>query len=333
MKKVILSLVVLVALLSCLDANPFTLTGEMRVPDAYVLPYKAAKIQFVNYLRKEESKEDADMEYVPMGLLQVGLFNRLDLGFIGSGDEIFALSAKLKIIDESTAVPQVAIGIDNFLSKVRQDAKDSKPDDDYYDNPDKVFWEKNSAYLVFSKRSVLRGLFGIPEISLILNGGIGRNRFVGQADLPKNLAGVFAGAEFSPFPKLSFIGEMDGHNINLGAKYDIKKFSIKAGMLGFEEAIKSDNSNARIALSVSYLFDKYAAARKEPYVPGSPITGGTYDPTTQQVVQPSTAASQASSNELLEELRRLRESREQAARVLEELRQQLQELEKEAATQ
>ncbi len=76
-----MSLVVLVALLSCLDANPFTLTGEMRVPDAYVLPYKAAKIQFVNYLRKEESKEGADMEYVPMGLLQVGLFKSFGFRF------------------------------------------------------------------------------------------------------------------------------------------------------------------------------------------------------------------------------------------------------------
>jgi hypothetical protein len=121
----------------------------------------------------------------------------LDLGFIGSGDEIFALSAKLKIIDETTAVPQVAIGIDNFLSKVRQDTKDSKPDDDYYDNPDKCFWEKNSAYIVFSKRSVLRGLFGIPEISLTLNGGIGRNRFVGSGRSSQKLSWRFCGAELS----------------------------------------------------------------------------------------------------------------------------------------
>jgi hypothetical protein len=85
-----------------------------------------------------------------------------------------------------------------------------------------------------------------------------------QADLPKNLAGVFAEPNYLTVPQLSFVGEMDGHNINLGAKYDINKFSIKAGMLGFDEAIKCDSPNTRIALSVSYLFDSMRLPVKRP---------------------------------------------------------------------
>jgi hypothetical protein len=58
-------------------------------------------------------------------------------------------------------------------------------------------------------------------------------------------------------------------------------------------------------------------------------------PQPEQVVQPSTTAFPSFINELLEELRTpARESREQAARVLEELRQTAsKELEMEASTQ
>ena len=333
MKKVILSFVVLAALLSCLDANVFTMTGEMRVPNAYVLPSKAAKIQFINYMRKEESRPGEDFEYVPMGMLQVGGFNRAELGFMGTGDEFFVLHAKVSLVEETVTVPQVAIGVDNILSTIKEDANKYPIGHEMRDNPDRVYWEKNSPYVVFSKQSVISGLFGIPSISTVFNAGFGRNRFIGQVKLTKKMEGVFGSVEFSPMLNLKIITEMDGHNINIGARYDVKNFSFKAGMLGLDESLKSDNPNTRLGLSVAYLFDKYADARKSPYRPGSPLPGGPASPTGEQILKPETTATQSSSNELLEELRRLRESREQAAKVLDELRQQLQDLEKEASGQ
>lgn len=330
MKKVILSLVVMVALLSCLDANPFTLVGELRVPDAYVLPNKAAKVQFTSYIRKEQSAPGTDFEPIFLGMLQVGILNRVELGIMG-GDDVYLGNVKVKLVEETVTYPQIAIGVDNIFSKVKEDFKKHPVPEGLEGNPDLAFYERNSAYIAFSKQTVLRGFFGIPELSTVVTGGFGRNRFVGQATLPKKLEGVFVGAEFSPFPALAVITEIDGHNLNLGVKYNWNNFSAKLGYLGFEESLKDENPNHRIALGLSYVFDKYADARRRPAMPDSPIASGSGSATQTQIIQSQTSAS-SSANDLFEELKRLRESREQAQKVLEELRQQLRELEKEAGS-
>ncbi len=331
MKKVILSLVAIVALFSCLEANAFTLVGEMRAPDAYILPNKAARIQVTGYMRKEQSNADADFEFVPSGMLQVGVLNRLELGFMG-GDDVVLGHLKIKVIEETTGIPQVAVGIDNVFSKVEDDAIANPPSGSLGSNPDRVFYERNSIYVAFSKQTVLRGLFGIPELSAMISGGFGRNRFVGQAEIAEKLQGLFLSAEFSPYPALVFIGEMDGHNLNLGAKYSVDKFQVRLGYLGFEESLKGDSANHRVALGVSYLFDMFGDARKRPVMPDSPVYSAPGTPTQQQVIQQQGGTAPSSStNDLFEELKRLRESREQAQKVLEELRQQLKDLEQEAS--
>ncbi|MDZ4121721.1 MAG: hypothetical protein U1C33_04830, partial [Candidatus Cloacimonadaceae bacterium] len=149
MKKVIFSLVVMVALLSCLDANPFSLTGELRVPDAYVLPNKAAKVQVTSYLRKEESVPGSDFEPAFFGMLQVGILNRIELGIMGGDDIVFG-NVKIKIVDETITYPQIAIGVDNLFSKVPKDAITNPPSGDMANNPDRAYYERNSAYIALS---------------------------------------------------------------------------------------------------------------------------------------------------------------------------------------
>ncbi|PKN80993.1 MAG: hypothetical protein CVU48_00220 [Candidatus Cloacimonetes bacterium HGW-Cloacimonetes-1] len=330
MKRIVLSLLAVIALFSCLEATPFTLTGELRVPDAYVLPNKAAKFQFNSYIRKEQSTPKTDFEFIPSGMLQVGILNRVELGVMG-GDNMYWMHAKVKIVEETVSVPQVAIGVDNIASKARENSRIIPVTDDLYGNPDRCYYEKNSFYAVASKQTVLRGLFGIQELSTVLSAGFGRNRFVGQIPLTKKLEGLFFSAEFSPNAKMTFITEMDGHNINLGAKYNIKNFSVKLGYLGLEESLKDDNPNHRISLGLSYLFDKYADARRRPSMPDSQVGSGSSNVTQQQVGQSQSGVPNASANELMEELRKIRESRAESQKVLEDLRRQLLELEKEAA--
>lgn len=331
MKKVILCLVVMAALFSGLNANPFTLTGELRAPDAYILPNLAAKVQLTSYLRKEESAPDTDFEASVFGMLQVGVLNRIELGLMGGDDIVFG-NIKVKLIEETIAYPQVAIGVDNLFSKVATDAVKNPPSGSMADNPDKCYYERNSLYLVASKQMVLRGVLGLPELSAVLSGGFGRNRFVGQVTRSDQFEGFFVSSELSPMPDLYLFGEIDGHNLNLGAKYNWKNFAAKVGYLGAEESWKKDNPNHRFALGISYVYDKHADARRRPDMISSPIQGGAGDATREQIGR-SGGASATSANDLFEELKRLRESREQAQKVLEELRKQLQDLEKEAGSQ
>ncbi len=332
MRKYILSLVALLALFSCLDANPFTLPGELRAPDAYILPNKAAKVQFTSYIRKEKSVSGSDFEAVFLGMLQVGILNRIELGLLG-GDDVFFGNVKLKVIEETTSIPQVAIGVDNLFSVVSADVKKDPPTGNLATNPDRYFYERNSLYVAFSKQTVVRGFLGIPELSAVVSGGFGRNRFVGQVVRSKQFEGLFASVEFSPYPGIVTIGEIDGSNINLGVKYTWNNFSAKLGYLGFEESLKSNNPNHRIALGLSYVFDKYADARRRPYLPDSEVSGVPGSVSQQQIGQGQSQSTGSSANDLLEELKRLRESREQAQKVLEELRRQLQEIEREASGQ
>ncbi len=332
MRRVILSLLVLAAALGVVEAVPFQTIGMLRTPDAYVLPNKAAEAQFTSYLRK--IGEGADIEYIPIGMLNVGILNRAELGFL-YGDDVYFFNVKLKVIEETMGVPQVSIGVDNIFSPIREDARQIPLGEDFFDHPDKYLYERNSPYIVFSKQSVLRGFFGIPAISTILNAGWGQNRFKGQIPRSKRLNGLFTSVEFAPVANMAILGEFDGHELNMGLKYSYRNFSAKIGYQAIEDLFKdyATGANKRFAFSVSYLFDKYADARRRPSLPIEGGLPGQQATAVEQVISPQQPGIQSSTDQILEELRRIRESREQAQKVLEELRRELLELEREAARQ
>jgi len=331
MNKVFLSLLVLAVALGVIEAVPFQTIGMLRTPDAYILPNRAAEAQFTSYMRR--IGEGADIEFIPIGMLNVGILNRAELGFF-YGDEVHFFNVKVKVIDETVTVPQVSIGVDNIFSPIREDAAKIPAGADFADHPDNSFYERNSLYVVFSKQSVLRGFFGIPEISALLNAGWGQNRFQGQVDRSKRLNGLFASIEFAPIQNMAALGEFDGQDLNMGVKYSYRNFSAKIGYQAIEDLFKDypTGENKRFAFSISYLFDQFAGARRRPTLPIEGGLPGQQQAQVEQVVDPQQGV-QTSADQILEELRRIRESREQAQKVLDELRRELLELEKEAAGQ
>jgi len=335
MKKVIFGLLVLAISLGVVEAVPFQTIGMLRTPDAYILPHKAAEAQFTSYVRNTHVPTgDSEFEYIPIGMINVGILNRAELGFF-YGDEVYFFNVKVKVIEETVSVPQVSVGVDNILSPVREDAAKIIPGEDFYDHPDNSFYERNSPYIVFSKQSVLRGFFGIPAISTILNAGWGQNRFKGQVPRSKRLNGLFVSVEFAPVKNLAVLGEYDGHELNMGVKYTYRNFSAKLGFQAIEDLFKdyATGENKRIAMSISYLFDKYADARRRPSLPVEGGLPGQQATGVEQVVTPQQSGVQSSADQILEELRKIRESREQAQKVLDELRCELLELEREASGQ
>ncbi len=324
MKRAVLLCILMYILLSSLFAVPYTTIGQLRVPDAYVLPHKSAELSFTNYLRREKSDFDdlPPYEYIPMGMVNIGLFDRIGVG-AWAGDNIGFVNVKVKIIEETQSIPQVSVGVDNLFSPVREDANKIKPGEDYYDNPDRTFYEKNSPYLVFSKASVIRGMSGLPLLETFFSLGVGRNRFKGQVSIAKRFEGIFGSVTIKPAKNMSLTFENDGANINLGVQYSYQKFSFKISYVGLEE-----QENNRIGLGISYLFDKYADSRRKIYDPNS----NTSLKESELLKSQLTGKDANVNSDLLDELKKLRDQREQAQKVLDDLKNQLQDMEEETGT-
>jgi len=268
MKKVILCVIVLAAMLSVAYATPFQTIGMLRTPDAYVLPHKAAEILLVGYYRdvvKPDYVVTPDRkrpEFVPYGILGVGLFDRAELAVFG-GDEVFFMNLKIKLIQETNKIPQISAGMDNIFSPVDfHRAQDHTPTTDpgweYADHPDKWAYEYYSPYLVGSKQVVFGG------VNWMFNLGIGSNRFVGQDPDPRMTNGLFMSVELSPLKNLALQGEYSGHDVNVGMKYMYKNFGIRASVQNIDDYFKSNGyeENIRAAIGLSYLFDKYAEGKR-----------------------------------------------------------------------
>ncbi|MFO7660074.1 MAG: hypothetical protein R6V77_04105 [Candidatus Cloacimonadaceae bacterium] len=319
MKRKLLLCMILFVIASAAYSVPYSTIGYLRAPDAYVLPHKAAEFTFTNYLRRVENDfvELPDYEYIPMGMVNVGLFNRVGISAWG-GDKLAFANLKLMLVGETPLIPQIAIGIDNLFSPVKEDALEIEQGEDYYDNPDKSFYEKNSPYIAITKAAVLRNMTGLKLLETFITAGWGMNKFKGQVEIARRFEGIFGSITVKPHKDLSITFENDGFNLNAGAAYSYKKFAFKISYVAIEE-----QENNRFGLSVSYLFDKYADPKR------SWLDDDISSKESEIIRSPFTGREINANEDLLEELKKLREQREQAQKVLDDLRYQLQEMEEE----
>jgi len=265
MKKIILSVIVIATMCGLLNAVPFQTLGMLRTPDAYVLPHTAAEIMVGGYYRDVAKPVDYD-GFTPFVMLGVGILDRVELGLL-VGDKIedeplvYFLNVKAKILQETSLLPQLSVGIDNILSPIGETSvEDLNPGDDFYNHPDNAGYEIYSPYVVASKQAVILGM------PWMLNLGAGAHRFTGQASRSRVLNGFFASAEMSPVQNLTLQGEFDGQDVNAGIKYSYRNWGVKVGAQALEDLTKDNGyeDNLRLAFGLSYLFDKYAEAKRRP---------------------------------------------------------------------
>lgn len=372
MKKVILSVLALAALISMVEAAPFQTLGMLRTPDAYILPHKAAELMLVGYYRdvaRPDANADARKGTFPYAMVGAGLLNRLELGvFAGDITEedgmVYYMNAKVKILEETMRIPQLSVGMDNIFSPVPKHRMQSlSPTDNFATHPDRDSYEPYSPYVVGSKQFMF---IGIPWM---YNLGVGSNRFVGQVHRSRVFNGIFTSMEFSPLRDMTILSEYDGEDFNAGLQYSYKNWGVKLGASALEDLAKNNGyqDNIRVAVGLSYLFDKYAEAKRRPDlrrfatneqmegaeiveigengVPVTPettittpegeiVVPGTEVTTTLQtpglVTQGGAAYKEVSPEvrDLLKELQTLREERTKAQQALDDLRQWIQELKK-----
>jgi len=325
MKRFLLLSLFLLTVAAGIQAAPYSTLGELNAPDAYVLPHKAAELTFTNYFRREYSDfvGQPPYEYYPMGKISLGLWDRLALG-VWAGDEVSFLDAKLMLLEETGTRPQIAIGIDNVFSPMKEDVADLKPGDDCYGNPDAAYYEKNSPYICMTKAFVLRNYTGLKLMETYLTAGIGQNKFKAQTDFSKRFEGLFSSITTKPHKDLSFTFEFDGCDFNVGGAFSYHNIGLKVAYEGLEE-----EENNRFGIAITYLFDKYSTSKqRQGYWQVGGVSRGA------EMVSPELQGGTDKSNEvLMEELQKLREQREQAQKVLDALQEQLKKLEEESGKQ
>lgn len=313
---------ILVSVLCILQAIPIGNLGNIRVPNAYVMPGNMVTVSHVNYFSANDWHspnynnitylQSHKYQYTWDGMINVGIMNRGELGFVAAEHGVYCGNAKLKILEETVRLPAITIGADNLFSKVPKEA----PNAARWENiVEPCMYERNSLYAAITKSSVVRGLGFINYLETIITIGAGTNRFRGQNELSHKIDGVFVGLEVKPTPMWSVIAEMDGFNLNAAGKITYKNFSGQLTMMELEQF-----QSLRFGMNVGYTFDKYVTTKRPNVLFG--LEGGQQEFAGRRTVTKPEEIKQG--NELLDELRLIREKREQAEKELGEIKKILQ---------
>lgn len=261
MKRRILLILSTLFCLNVLVAVPFGTLGNINVPDGFVIPANQISVNFASYLRDEPADilGSQDYEYNYVTQIRFGIFDRAEIGFVYTGDDLFYANAKYQLVKESYQYPGVTIGVDNLFSKVGPDYQDTKHKNyaDWEDIQDAHEYERNSFYISANKSWAFRDVAVLGDMQLYLTFGLGVNRFVGQRDIAKDIGGLFATAEYFPtalFPRNNFsiFVESAGADIHAGAKFTWRGLAIQYSALEIDEFIKDNQENIKMALNVQY---------------------------------------------------------------------------------
>ncbi|HPT72093.1 MAG TPA: hypothetical protein PLE74_07405 [Candidatus Cloacimonadota bacterium] len=320
MKKYVIFLTLVLAF-TVLQAIPISNLGNIRVPNAYVMPGNMITVNYGSYFAADDwhtsalhiSDLDHKYQYNWDAMINVGLLNHAEVGFVAAEHGVYMANAKLKILEETVRLPAITVGADNLFSKVPEKSPEITQYKHIWESD---MYERNSFYGAITKSSVVRGLGIANYLETVLTLGAGNNRFVGQNELSHKIKGVFVALEVKPSPTWSVIGEMDGYNLNAGVKANYKNFSGQFSMMELEQY-----QSLRVAVNVGYTFDKYVTTKRPNVLFG--LEGGQQEYAGRRTVTDPEELKQG--NELLDELRMIREKREQAEKELGEIKKILQE--------
>jgi len=218
---------------------PFSHSGVLDSPDAYVLQHTEIEIELAASIYSVEDTTGAsNSEFMVTGHLDVGLFHYGQIGISFLGDGGVVGNVKVAVLHEGIAVPAFAIGLENITGEKYVDCFkiDSAGVEQFYPYDHIQNW---SAYGVVSKD--LRYVLGFPAT---VNLGIGIGRFVGIVDsgamgIGSSVAhGLFGSVVYRPTEGIAIALEQDGRDLNIGASYDVSDyFTLHMVWAEFEQAI------------------------------------------------------------------------------------------------
>jgi len=239
MKHILLACILLLSAVSQGGSLPFSRSGVLDTPDAYVLQHTEVEFELgASAYTIEDTSGASNSEFMVTGHLDVGLFRYGQLGISFLGDGGIVGNAKVAVLFEGITVPAFAIGLENITGEEYVDCFkiDSAGVERFYQYDHAQNW---SAYAVLSKD--LSYLMGIPAT---VNLGIGIGRFVGVIDngalgIGSSVAhGLFGSVVYRPSEMFTVALEQDGRDLNLGASYRLNDYiTLQMAWAEFEQTI------------------------------------------------------------------------------------------------
>jgi hypothetical protein len=227
--------------MSLAGSLPFTRSGVLDSPDAYILGHTEIEIGLAgSAYTVVDSAGGEDSEFMITAHADVGLFRYVQLGVSYMGQGGIAGNLKVAVISEGIDVPAFAIGVDNISGEKYIDCF-TDPDGNFYPYSHAQNW---SVYGVVSKD--MSYLIGVPAtVSL----GIGVGRFVGIIENgalgagSKWAHGLFGSVVYRPSDRIELAFEQDGRDLNLGASYELSRyFTVQLAWAEFEHFISPSES-------------------------------------------------------------------------------------------
>jgi len=203
------------------DGGVYVQNGVLDTPNAYVMENTQFNLGVSSYVVTSSTTDFYTHEGEPFqknlreldSFFQIGLLDRIELGVREYDPDTYAGDVKVLVKKESSRWPAFAVGIFNL-----SDNRDIGPygtKSCWYADDDR----QNYAYYVVASKN-MRNIIRVP---VTVNVGVGSARFQGtNAKWPhsKPWQGMFGSVEYHFLDeRISVIGEVDGRDLNLGARF------------------------------------------------------------------------------------------------------------------
>ncbi len=230
-------LLILLTVVTLSQAGPYINPGLVNIPTAYTIPHTALKIHYSGSFFLGHEPTDPNVEdYMDFslsgGISFWGMGLELTFAALDFESDAYVGSAELNFIPETVKFPAVSIGVRNVgyeqvtsfgVTGVEGGATN------YYYNYEPQWYDKVSAYVVFSKDFY-------PAIAVPLRGhiGLGTGIFQGIYDSIHTSSvgwqGIFGAIEYQIRYDLSVALETDGRAMNFGVLYKLPWWGMEVGL-------------------------------------------------------------------------------------------------------
>lgn len=247
---------VLAAAVSHGGSLPFSRSGLIDIPTASILQHTQIGIggSFTTF-SYETADSTSESDFAIAGHLDVGLFDRGQIGITWLGDAGISGNAIVLILREALKTPAIAVGCQNIIGEKNYEFFSSNDTLYYYEES-----QNFAAYVVLTKN--LNYISGVP-VGVTLGYGIGRFRQGANSDfdgIANPLRGLFGALEFHPADDLSITLEWDGRDANIGIGYALNRNVLFLGAISeFEQLTRGDErdlsdvmQNMKISLGVEF---------------------------------------------------------------------------------
>lgn len=244
--------VIVLPLMVLAGGLPFSHYGLLDTPSATFLKHTEVAVGVAGTaLSETDSSEISNTSVAFAGYLEIGLFERGQIGGTYLGDAGFSGTARGLLMDETITKPGIALGIENIIGE---------EDYEFYREADGNLYHYPNAQN-FSIYGVISKDFGyFISVPFCLNIGFGTGRFTQSADAVDGfnnpMPGMFGSILTHPNVDSELMLEWDGRDLNAGGIYRVSKYlTIMAAASELEHLFLEDDStsnNMDVMLDAKY---------------------------------------------------------------------------------